>query len=38
MEPNIKSLLLDSFKSLQNTAFIALNGLVDNNVSGSTIK
>jgi|GEM_PF-1276997 len=38
MEPNPKGLLLDSFKPLQNKAFIVLNALFDNNVSGSTIK
>jgi hypothetical protein len=38
MEPNTKSLLLDSFKSLQNKAFIVFNGLFNNNVGGSTIK
>jgi len=38
MEPNTKDLLPDSFKPLQNKAFIVLNALFDNNVSGSTIK
>jgi len=38
MEPNTKSLLLDSFKFLQNKAFIVFNGLFNNNVGGSTIK
>jgi hypothetical protein len=38
MEPNTKGLLPDSFKPLQNKAFIVLNALFDNNVSGSTIK
>jgi hypothetical protein len=38
MELNTKSLLLDSFKSLQNKAFIVFNGLFNNNVGGSTIK
>jgi hypothetical protein len=38
MEPNTKGLLPDRFKPLQNKAFIVLNALFDNNVSGSTIK
>jgi len=38
MEPNTKSLLLNSFKSLYNKAFIVFNGLFNNNVGGSTIK
>jgi|GEM_PF-1275639 len=38
MEPNTEGLLPDSFKTLQNKAFIGLNALFDNNVSGSTIK
>jgi len=38
MEPNTKGLLPDSFKPLQNKAFIVLNALFDNNVSSSTIK
>jgi hypothetical protein len=38
MEPNTKGLLPDRFKPLQNKAFIVLNALFDDNVSGSTIK
>jgi len=38
MEPNTKGLFPDSFKPLQNKAFIVSNALFDNNVSGSTIK
>jgi hypothetical protein len=38
MELNTKGLLPDSFKPLQNNAFIVLNALFDNNVSASTIK
>jgi len=38
MEPNTKGLFPDSFKPLQNKAFIVFNALFDHNVSGSTIK